>query len=97
MKKEFTKEAWTIEKLIKLSAIIEFPEFQREPTIWRLDKKQRLIDSIFRGFDISSIYLCKREDGKYDCIDGQQKSWRAACHAHKANTSLHVLRVISFF
>lgn len=57
----------------KSTNIIEFPEFQREPTVWKLDKKERLVDSIFRGFDISSIYLYKREDGKYDCIDGQQR------------------------
>ncbi|MBA4320879.1 MAG: hypothetical protein C0412_21015 [Flavobacterium sp.] len=73
MKKEFNKENWTIDKLVKNINIIDFPEFQREPSIWRLDKKQRLIDSIIRGFDISSIYFYKRDDGKYDCIDGQQR------------------------
>lgn len=66
-------ENWTIDKLIKNSNLIEFPEFQREPKVWKLDKKQRLIDSIFRGFDISSIYFYKRSDGKFDCIDGQQR------------------------
>ncbi len=73
MEREFNKEIWTVEKLLEESNKIEFPEFQREPTIWRLDKKQRLLDSMIRGFDISSIYLCKREKGKYDCIDGQQR------------------------
>lgn len=73
MEKELNKENWTIEKLIKNINNIDFPEFQREPSVWKLDKKQRLIDSILRGFDISSIYFYKREDGKYDCIDGQQR------------------------
>ncbi|MEK6780992.1 MAG: DUF262 domain-containing protein [Bacteroidota bacterium] len=73
MKKEFNKEKWTIDKLVKSINSIEFPEFQREPSIWKLDKKQRLIDSIFRGFDISSIYLFKRNKDAYDCIDGQQR------------------------
>jgi len=68
-----TNKSWTIVKLSKSTNIVEFPEFQREPTVWKLDKKERLIDSIFRGFDISSIYLYKRGDGKYDCIDGQQR------------------------
>ncbi|MBN2396570.1 MAG: DUF262 domain-containing protein [Candidatus Atribacteria bacterium] len=63
----------TIDWLSKNTNNIEFPEFQREPSIWKLVKKQRLIDSIFRGFDIASIYLFKREDDKYDCIDGQQR------------------------
>jgi len=64
---------WPISELVKKIGDIEFPEFQREPNVWKLDKKQRLIDSIFRGFDISSIYLHKKESGGYDCIDGQQR------------------------
>ena len=64
---------WPINELVKNIGEIEFPEFQREPNVWKLDKKQRLIDSIFRGFDISSIYLHKKEGGGYDCIDGQQR------------------------
>ena len=67
------EKPWNIEKLSKSRDIIEFPEFQREPTVWNLEKKQRLIDSIFRGFDISSIYLYSRDSGKYDCIDGEQR------------------------
>jgi hypothetical protein len=70
---EKSEKPWTIDRLSKSTELIEFPEFQREPTVWKLEKKQRLIDSIFRGFDISSIYLYKRDDGKYDCIDGQQR------------------------
>jgi len=64
---------WTIEKLSKNIRMIEFPEFQREPTVWKLEKKQRLIDSILRDFDISSIYFFKKESGGYDCIDGRQR------------------------
>jgi len=64
---------WSINKLIENIDQIEFPEFQREPTVWGLEKKQRLIDSILRKFDISSIYFHKRDDGYYDCIDGRQR------------------------
>ncbi len=64
---------WTIEELSKSINSIEFPEFQREPTVWDLEKKQRLIDSILRDFDISSMYFYKKEDGGYDCIDGRQR------------------------
>ena len=32
-----------------------------------------MIDSILRGFDISSIYFHKKENGGYDCIDGRQR------------------------
>jgi hypothetical protein len=64
---------WTIGKLIENINKIEYPEFQREPTVWNLEKKQRLIDSILRDFDISSIYFYKKENGGYDCIDGRQR------------------------
>lgn len=64
---------WTVAGLLKNIGQIEFPEFQREPTVWKLDKKQRLIDSILRGFDISSIYFYKKESGGWDCIDGRQR------------------------
>src|SRR3972149_3849177 len=64
---------WTINELVKNTGKLDFPEFQREPTVWKLEKKQRLIDSILRDFDISSIYLYKKENGGYDCIDGRQR------------------------
>ncbi len=75
MKKKNTR--WTIRDLSQKRGLIEFPEYQREPTVWNLEKKQRLIDSILRDFDIASIYFFKKEDatyGKsYDCIDGRQR------------------------
>src|SRR5437588_192027 len=52
---------------------IEFPEYQREPNVWSLDQKQRLIDSILRRFDIAAIYLYERDDGDWECIDGRQR------------------------
>ncbi len=62
---------WTIDRLRKEA--IKFPEYQREPTIWGRKAKQRLIDSIVRGFDIGSIYLYDNGDGTFDCIDGRQR------------------------
>ncbi len=64
---------WTIQELKDKRQLVEFPEYQREPTVWNLEKKRRLIDSILRGFDIASIYLFKKPDGTYDCIDGRQR------------------------
>ena len=64
---------WTIKQLREYIDVIEFPEFQREPTVWKLDKKQLLIDSILRDFDISSIYIYEKENGGFDCIDGRQR------------------------
>jgi len=70
---EKTHELWAVKKLVNNLDKIEFPEFQREPTVWDLEKKQRLIDSILRGFDISLIYFAKKAGGGYDCIDGRQR------------------------
>lgn len=64
---------WTIKDLFNNRQLIEFPEYQREPTVWSLEKKQRLIDSILRGIDIASIYLFQKEENSYDCIDGRQR------------------------
>jgi hypothetical protein len=64
---------WTVKQLWDNIHLIEFPEFQREPTVWKLSKKQKLIDSIIRDFDIAAIYLYKTGDNSYDCIDGRQR------------------------
>lgn len=66
-------ESWRISDLVRRIDEIEFPEFQREPTVWSLEKKKRLIDSILRDFDISLIYFAKNEQGTFDCIDGRQR------------------------
>ena len=65
--------SWSIKKLVDDIGMVEFPEYQREPTVWKLPKKQRLIDSILRGFDIAPIYLFKKSDDTFDCIDGRQR------------------------
>ena len=73
MKKDNTH--WGIEDLLDIytKGSIDFPEYQREPNVWNLQKKQRLIDSIIRGFDIAPIYVFRKEDNTYDCIDGRQR------------------------
>ena len=51
----------------------DFPEYQREPSIWRRSAKQRLIDSIVREFDIASVYFYDNGDDTWDCVDGRQR------------------------
>ncbi len=63
----------SIKELRGMFVDIEFPEYQREPDIWSRDQKQRLLDSILRRFDISSVYFYRREDGGLECIDGRQR------------------------
>ena len=52
---------------------IDFPEYQREPNLWSLVEKQRLIDSMTRRFDIASLYLYQHIGGSIDCVDGRQR------------------------
>lgn len=71
MKKD--TKLWSLKDLQNNFRRINFPEYQREPNVWSLDAKQRLIDSISRQFDIASIYLYRTDDGLMDCIDGRQR------------------------
>lgn len=71
MQKE--NKLWEIRELREEFKRINFPEYQREPNIWSRTEKQRLIDSIMREFDISSIYLYEYDDDSLDCIDGRQR------------------------
>ena len=71
MKKDV--KPWSIRNLRDRFPQIDFPEYQREPNLWSLVEKQRLIDSIVRRFDIASLYLYQHEDGTMDCVDGRQR------------------------
>lgn len=51
------------------------PAFQRN-AVWPLEKKQLLIDSLLRGYDIPKIYLrMLNNNEKYESevVDGQQR------------------------
>ncbi len=66
-------DSWTVEELRQQFGQIEFPEYQREPNLWSLVEKQRLIDSMARQFDIASLYFYQHGDGSLDCVDGRQR------------------------
>lgn len=71
MKKEILD--WTIQTLEENARLIEFGEYQREPSVWDLSDKRRLIDSILRSYDISSIYFYQRNGDRFECVDGRQR------------------------
>ncbi len=50
------------------------PQYQR-PEVWSDKKKQLLIDTILRGYDMPKIYLTNSSNNKYkyEVIDGQQR------------------------
>jgi hypothetical protein len=80
---------WTAKDLYENREYIEYPEFQREPTVWVPKRKQLLIDSMLVGLDIPKIYLFSPDNDEYcppgmkdakgnqvhyyDCVDGQQR------------------------
>ena len=66
-------ESWSVRELRSHYPNIDFPEYQREPNLWSVVEKQRLIDSMIRRFDIASLYLYQHDDGSIDCVDGRQR------------------------
>ena len=64
---------WPVSELRQKIHKINFPEYQREPSIWHRSAKQRLIDSIVREFDIASVYFYDNGDDTWDCVDGRQR------------------------
>ena len=64
---------WSVNDLWANFSRIDFPEYQREPNLWPLVEKQRLIDSMVRRFDIASLYFYRYDDDSIDCVDGRQR------------------------
>jgi hypothetical protein len=71
----------TVEKLFQMYADDELdlhPPYQRESGLWSRSKKEGLIDTIIRNYDMPKIYL-RRPDvirvggGKDEVLDGQQR------------------------
>lgn len=48
------------------------PDFQREK-VWSKDKKQKLLDTILKNWDIPKIYLNVVDKENFELIDGQQR------------------------
>jgi len=67
---------WSLKKLVGLENDINpKPQFQRGE-VWKLHRKQLLIDSILRGYDFPKIYLSinrTKIQHVYDVADGQQR------------------------
>lgn len=68
--KVFTLDQTTIKKLLTIFKLI-IPDFQRN-FVWKKQKKQQLLASLFRGFPIGAITLYDDKNGYY-IIDGLQR------------------------
>lgn len=49
------------------------PSYQRE-FVYNIDQQRAVIDTIYKGFPLNSMYWAKNEDGTYEVIDGQQRT-----------------------
>jgi len=68
------KLIWNLSSLVDLQEqkkLIINSEYQRSE-VWKLPKKQLLIDSLLNDYDIGNIILRAKED-KWEIIDGQQR------------------------
>lgn len=61
-----------LDKVYKRRDRYETPDWQREK-VWGKPKKQKLIDSILRGWKLPKFYLLKSSDGgsDFEVVDGQ--------------------------
>lgn len=63
-----------LDKIYKRRDRYEIPEWQREE-VWNTARKQKLIDSILRGWKLPKLYFHKTSDGpeEFEVLDGQQR------------------------
>lgn len=74
MKSTITK--WSIKKLYstyKAENLNLSPPYQRN-FIWSIEDQQTLIDSIKKNISIPTFFILEKSKGKYEMIDGQQRS-----------------------
>lgn len=68
-------ESWAISKLVRERDKIDpRPQYQRSP-VWNLARKQLLIDTVLRNYDMPKVYLRKVDTPTYEfeVTDGQQR------------------------
>jgi hypothetical protein len=67
---------WTLREICDMDneGALKFnTEYQRSK-VWNKQKKQLLIDSILRNYDIASVFLRQKSNSSsYECLDGQQR------------------------
>lgn len=70
---EIRKDKKPLDKLFRRRDRYDLqPDFQREE-VWADDKKQQLLDTILKKWDIPKIYLRVIDEENFEVIDGQQR------------------------
>ena len=49
------------------------PKFQRE-FVYKEEQQKKVVETIFKGFPLNSMYWVINEDGTYELLDGQQRT-----------------------
>ena len=75
MKRERDVIPMSVKELHEARADLSFPEYQRQPNLWPIQKKALLIDSILQDIDVPKLYFNKTEDGDLEVVDGTQRLW----------------------
>jgi hypothetical protein len=73
---KFEIEIWTVGQLLDLadSGNLDLnPPYQRNP-IWTKPTQKHLVQSIKDGAPIPNLFLFKKGEGKYEMVDGQQRT-----------------------
>lgn len=68
-------KTYTVDELQRERSSISFPEYQRQPNLWPIEKKRLLIDSLLIDIDIPKLYFNRAEDGTLEVVDGTQRLW----------------------
>ncbi|MFD2786322.1 DUF262 domain-containing protein [Hymenobacter rubripertinctus] len=61
-----------LDKVYKRRDRYDIPDWQRDE-VWDIKKKQKLIDSILKGWRLPKFYLLKTAEDEYEVVDGQQR------------------------
>lgn len=69
---KITPQKRALDKIYKRRDRYEIPDWQREE-VWGLGKRQKLIDSILRGWRLPKFYLLKTSSAEFEVVDGQQR------------------------
>lgn len=67
-----TMQIMDIARYYKNNKFIYNPEYQRSE-VWENKNKQKLIDSILRGYSIGVMFFRPKVNGKIEVLDGQQR------------------------
>ena len=65
------------------------PAYQRE-FVYPKDRQIAVIETILDGCPLNNMYWAKSEDGKYELVDGQQRTTSIALYAAEGDYSVNI-------